>query len=619
MAQDTALLRYLLRWARRTPWSWSQRDLAFAFDWIDDYISSNATIGRTGYDMNVAGNVTTGSDADGSYIQFNGNRDATAATWTIANLQATTALNYTQANSFTMKVRCKVISNPAHNASWLLASNFDWWILIQNWASVFFQFALRWSTLTQFNAWARSLNTMYDLHLVYNAVDTKFYCYIDWVLQNTWWTLWPATFTLNDLNLWDNAVWWWNVSSANKYIYHAAIRNKALTQAEIDADIALWNTSKNDPSIVAYYIPENLQYNTQYITQPKALDQSPWWSAIWAITPDYAVAPDWTTTADRILYWWWWAGNVQQTITTLTGSNLASKTFIIKAFVKSNTWSHQFRFRLAHNGVADYLSWNITATTTRQEFTFVQTFTSSTAWTWIDAGFVSNTTLSNPVDISVRNVRVFLVNETLRDESPNIWWFIWWKTQKVLSCRYKPNADFADSATAWWLMVIPRAYMHDRTTDHRPQIRYDDRVAARTSIATPLWAWFRGKVHVLWMIYRTWSAFATKFYTNGVLVDSDTRTAIPASNFIQSILEIWRRSTTYFSWNIRDARVYTFTWSFTDADALAIYNGGEPTSAWVTKYLHYRPPVGEVGTTTQDQSSNDRDWTLNNWVTRDYI
>ena len=70
MAQDTALLRYLLKWVRRAPWSWSQRDLAFAFDWTNDFISSNATIGRTGYDMN-AGNVTTGSDGDG--IQFNGN------------------------------------------------------------------------------------------------------------------------------------------------------------------------------------------------------------------------------------------------------------------------------------------------------------------------------------------------------------------------------------------------------------------------------------------------------------------------------------------------------------------------------------------------------------------
>ena len=82
---------------------------------------------------------------------------------------------------------------------------------------------------------------------------------------------------------------------------------------------------------------------------------------------------------------------------------------------------------------------------------------------------------------------------------------------------------------------------------------------------------------------------------------------------------LWRIASTYFSWNIRDARIYTFTGSFTDADALAIYNGGEPTSVGITKYLHYKPPVGEVGTTTQDQSTNDRDWTLNGWVTRDYI
>ena len=75
----------------------------------------------------------------------------------------------------------------------------------------------------------------------------------------------------------------------------------------------------------------------------------------------------------------------------------------------------------------------------------------------------------------------------------------------------------------------------------------------------------------------------------------------------------------YFSWNIRDARIYTFTWSFTDADVLAIYNWWEPISWWITKYLHYRPPVSETWTTTLDQSTNDRDWTLNGWVTRDYI
>lgn len=81
----------------------------------------------------------------------------------------------------------------------------------------------------------------------------------------------------------------------------------------------------------------------------------------------------------------------------------------------------------------------------------------------------------------------------------------------------------------------------------------------------------------------------------------------------------WRRNGTYYNGNIRDARIYTLTDSFTDSDAMAIYNGWEPISPWITKYLHYKPPVGEVWTTTQDQSPNDRDWTLNGWVTRDYI
>jgi len=57
--------------ARLRLWSWgwsTVRRKAFWFDWVNDYISSNDTIGRTGYDMNVSGNVTTGSDGDGSYI-----------------------------------------------------------------------------------------------------------------------------------------------------------------------------------------------------------------------------------------------------------------------------------------------------------------------------------------------------------------------------------------------------------------------------------------------------------------------------------------------------------------------------------------------------------------------
>jgi len=380
----------------------------------------------------------------------------------------------------------------------------------------------------------------------------------------------------------------------------------------------LWNTTKNDPSIVAYYIPDNLTYNSQYISNPKSLDNASWVKAIWCtVSANTTVAPDGTTTADTVTFTANNNSQTSETVTSISWSQIASKTFIVKAFVKVAAGTSLFRLECSHNGVATYNSSDQTATTTRQEFTFTKAFTSATWWTWITYGIDNSSWATNPT-LLVRNVRLFLVNETLRDESPNIWWFIWWKTQKVLSCRYKPNADFADTFDDGCLISQPRAYLQDRWPLHNATIRYDNRVWARTSF-TSLWSWYRAKTHVLWLFSRTWSTRSTKVYINWILLDSDNHSIDAPTGTVNTVMRSWRKWSIYFSWNIRDARIYTFTWSFTDADALAIYNGGEPTSSGVTKYLHYRPPVWEVWTTTQDQSTNDRDWTLNNWVTRDYI
>lgn len=592
---------------------------------INSYTPSNVwvNIWRTGYDMNVSWNVSTGSDGDGSYIWFNGNRDA-GATWTEANIwwSANTTPAYTQADSFTIKVKFKFSAFPASGSSGLFWSSFDAVININSWSSLVYW--LRGSSTVLNSAVVVSINTLYDGYLVYNSATTKFYGYLwtSWgpsTLLNVGWTTWPATFTTNAWSIWDAWHASWSTTSCNKYIYHAVIRNKALTQAEIDADIALWNATKQDPSIVAYYIPENLTYNTQWISNPKALNAVPRASTgSSSVTANTTIAPDWTTTADTVTINWTALEWVQQLVSTISWSNIASKTFIVKAFVKVPTGTALFRLKCTHGAVADYFSSNLTATTTRQEFTFTQTFTSSTSWTWIIAWIVNSTWPTNPI-LEVRNVRLFLVNETLRDESPNIWWFIWWKTQKVLSCRVKPNSDTTNTSTAWGIIYLPWCFLHDRGTSHTMIIRYDDRIWARQSSYTVWWAWFRNKVHVLWLVYWTWSARWTKLYINWVLQDSDTYLKDPSINVLNTSMRLWRNSSTYFAANIRDARIYTFTWSFTDADALAIYNGGEPTSSWITKYLHYRPPVGEVGTTTQDQSTNDRDWTLNGWVTRDYI
>jgi len=618
MAQDTALLRYLLKWARRAPWSWSQRDLAFEFDWTDDYISSNAVIGRTGYDMNVSGNVTTGSDGDGSYIWINWNRDVTAWTGSRAEV-ATTGATFTQAASFTMKIRTKPISNAPNNSSWYFSYNFVAGISSDGTSWGRFKVGIRsWATTAEI-ASLYTLWSVYDVYLVYDSITQKFFVYSNWVLQNVWWTAIPWNFTASaNLILWDNWILQWNASSSNKYIYHACIRNKALTQAEIDADIALWNTTKQDPSIVAYYVPENLQYNTQYMLDPKDLSSaSRSVVGTTSVTANTTVAPDGTTTADTVSLWIWALSRVEQINSTISWSTIASKTFIIKAFVKVAAWTSTFRLRMTHRWVLDYQSADLTATTTRQEFTFTQTFTSSTSGTGI-AGAVINWTDALVKTLQVRNVRVYLVNETLRDESPNIGGYLWWKTQKVLSCRVKPWADTISTADAWALMIWPRQYMHIRWSTLQVQIRYDDRVTSHASMYN-LWTWFRGKAHLLWVYYRNWTVWSTKLYINWIIQDSDSFTVDVPNNAVNTLLWSWRKWNTYYQGNIRDARIYTFTGSFTDSDAMAIYNGWEPISPWITKYLHYKPPVGEVWTTTEDLTPNNRDGILNGGVTREYI
>ena len=599
---------------------------AFWFDWTNDYISSNATIGRTGYDMNVSGNVSTGSDADGSYIQFNGNRDWTALTWTVANVWTSTTPVFNQWTSVTVKVRFKFTAFPSANISWLFASIYDWWFHLNPTA---LWYGFRWSTAVV-NYTAVSINTLYDAYIVYNSSDLKFYGYLwtsGWAstLLNVWWTTAPTTFSTDSWDLWDNWILLGNAHSCNKYIYHAAIRNKALTQAEIDADIALWNTAKNDPSIVAYYIPENLTYNTQYASSPKDLSNASWvkWSST-TVTADTTVAPDGTTTADTVVF----PGTseavskIEQNITTLTWSQLASKTFIVKVFVKVGSGTAPFRLKLWHWWVATYYSSTLTATTVWQEFTFTQTLTSSTSWTNITPWIVTDGSFS-AATLQVRNVRLFLVNETLRDESPNIWWFIWWKTPLVMSAWVKPNIDSSNNGTKQVLFNMPRHYMQLRDTNNWFQFRSETTLLARTPATQNLWNGFRWKAHLLWVKYRDWTWRLYKAYVNWTLVSwsqtAYSTTIRPASTIYRTNASVWFYTTDYRSGNIRDIRAYTFTWSFTDADALAIYNGGEPTSSWITKYLHYRPPVGEVGTTTQDQSPNDRDWTLNGWVTRPFI
>jgi hypothetical protein len=195
-----------------------------------------------------------------------------------------------------------------------------------------------------------------------------------------------------------------------------------------------------------------------------------------------------------------------------------------------------------------------------------------------------------------------------------------------MAARVKPDIDSSNNGTKQVLFNMPRHYLQLRNTNNWLYFRSETTLTAR---AAPLWwsailgTWFRGKAHILWVKYRDWTGWLYKAYVNWVQTtwsqSAYSDTIRPASTIYRTNASVWFYSTDYRDGNIRDIRAYTFTGSFTDADALAIYNGWEPTGSGVTKYLHYKPPVWEVGTTTQDQSTNDRDWTLNGWVTRDYI
>ena len=220
MAQDTALLRYLLR--RWHWWAGWGRDLAFAFDWTNDYISSNATIGRTGYDMNVSGNVSTGSDADGSYIQFNGNRDHAAWTWTKANIWPVTTPWFTQSTDFTFSCKFNVTALPANNYSWIFGSLDDFAMCIYNTNNIRITSKPTYSlSYIPYTPW-----TTTTIHVVYQASSWKAFAYKDWVLQNVWWTAMSATFLTNNRYLGDDGNETANTTSTNKKIYHAAIRIK---------------------------------------------------------------------------------------------------------------------------------------------------------------------------------------------------------------------------------------------------------------------------------------------------------------------------------------------------------------------------------------------------------
>ena len=598
------------------PYSWLQASYAYGFDGTDDYISW-ATIGKNSYDLVVAGNVFTGNDAFGDYINFVGNRDWGAVTGTLANIGTTSGINpqFTQATSFSIKVRVQVTSLPAGWWSGLYGSSNDACIWTN--AAWNINFTIRGSSTVTYTLPLLSINTLYDLYMTYDSATAKFYCYVDWVLQNVGGTSWPATFTTDWWIVWDSAVWSGSFYSCSKAVYHACTWNVTLNQSEITADIALWNNAKSDTRIVQYYTPANLAYNTQYLSNPKDLSNATWTKGTGtSVVANFSTDPSWGSEADQVT----WTGvdvatsKVQRTFTTLSGTIMASRTFVVKAFVRVAAATATFRLECSQNGVATNYSSDLTATTVWQEFTFTQTFSSSTSGTGISAGLVTSAVASAAI-LEVWNVRIFVSNESCWDEAPNIWGAIGRRTPVVLSAWTKIGSDSSSAADVNSILLVPWFYFHQRNSTNEFIARCDTTLSAIQVNAWVLWNWFRWKAHIVAYKYFVWTKCTLKIYLNWALIQtfSLSYTDRPPTTQYGTVPWAWRKWSNYYTGNSRDLRCYIPN-SWADSDAALIYAGSEPVDA--TKVFNWKPLVGENWVSAVDRSGNSRVGTLNNGVTR---
>lgn len=215
-----------------------------AFNGSTTFAQSNDIVAKTAYNGTVSGNVTIGSDGDGSYFDINWNKNW--GSWTNANILFWNVMWLTQATNFEFHIKFALMTNPpASLHSWIFWSNNDFTI-----GTFSTNRTIRLASKPTYSLYQTSAITLWVVYTVcvkYVASEWKAYLYLNWVLQNTWWSVMSTTFTCDAWSLWD--LWCETTAdSSRKKVYYARVYSTALTDEQRTAELALWqkNTARKD-------------------------------------------------------------------------------------------------------------------------------------------------------------------------------------------------------------------------------------------------------------------------------------------------------------------------------------------------------------------------------------
>lgn len=566
------------------------------------------------------------TDADWNYIEFWGTYDRNLLTWFNSWITTNSNLNLSQADSFVMKSKFKVMQFNPNNVMWVFGANFNFGMFLWNASWVLQTWARTWWTITAINAITVSLNTIYDVALERNARDKKLYTWINWVCINPAWMSFTTTFSITtNLNFWYSAILWWNDSSGRIRMYHSRIMIWEFTDDEMVADYNLGNNLPNTDRLVLEWRPEWFK-NEPLIYKETNLTWSWWSSSSATVTANYWTFADWVTSTSRITSTAWTAFNVAKTVSsfgwiTVNGAWMAWRTFYRKVWIRTRPWastSQKIRLSIWQNSIQDFISTDYTINDWRSEISRTATLNAWTTATALLFRIVSATTLE-AVDIEVGCTLCWVSNEFCYDYSPdckpgNIGRFTPW----TIALNYKPGRDWTNASNSEIAVRMPRCQLHLRDTTNNIQWRTDPTAWARVKWYT-LWSWFRSPVHIT----ATRSIDQTTNFTKlGLFIDwvpttdnQNLKNLFVDSTLQTNVIQIWNNGSPYTMAKMRDIKILKWVAWQTEAQQL---------KQWITPsnmelYAWYGPGNSEAGNTVLlDQSWNNRHIKLVNGAQIDY-